>query len=182
MAYSFELSAGTARITQSIATPRSYQTLTGDYDIPDNKGAIGATDDTVEGCDVFVGAQQRSETWLFEAGEVTEALIETWENLNCHVNDATWRGRAKGEVLFLGVTGSSRDGNGEVTFRYAVKRNRDDVEVGDMVGMVKEGWEHMEIRYADVDGASNTRIQRAVNVIMHQVYPYGDLTQLGIGT
>jgi len=100
------------------------------------------------------------------------------------VNNASWKGFAAGEVLFLGVSGSKRgEDDWEITFRFAASPNRTNIQIGNITVASKKGWEYLWVRYADVeDGGSNTLVKQPVAVYVEKVYEEGDFSALGIGT
>lgn len=178
----FEIGGGTQKITQSIRTVRTYQASGFDvpYDPPNFRGAIGANGETVEGCEIYVSSMVINRTYRFDPGHVTTAQINKWADLAGTVNEYVWQGREGGEVLFIGCQGQIQDGGGEVTFKFGVRKNRDDITVGDMTGVEKEGWEYMWVRYAQVED-EGVAIRVPVNVYIEQVYELSDFTELGLG-
>lgn len=69
-------------------------------------------------------------------------------------NNATWKGFAPYEVMFIGASGSKRGGGlWEITYRFAASGNLDNVIVGDINIVLKRGWEHLHVMYEpDNDG------------------------------
>ncbi len=56
------------------------------------------------------------------------------------VNNASWKGFAAGECLFLGASGSKRGSDDwEITFRFAATPNKTGLTVGDIVDINKKG-------------------------------------------
>jgi hypothetical protein len=63
-------------------------------------------------------------------------------------NMYAFRGFAAGEVIFIGARGARRgDGNWEVTFRFAAMKNQTNIQVDDIEGIAKKGWEYMWTYY-----------------------------------
>lgn len=112
---------------------------------------------------------------------VTPAYRGTLFNLTGKVNNASFKGLAAGECLFLGASGAKRGSDDwEITFRFAGSPNRTGITVG---GISKKGWEYLWVRYADVeDTASNTLVKRLVAAYVEKVYEEGNFAALGIGT
>jgi len=178
----FDTGGGTQHITHSLATVASYAVP--GKQAPDFKGAIGVTADSVEGTDITVPQFQFSETHYLAAELVTWSYVVTLASLTGRVNSAPFRGFAAGEVLFLGASGSKRgEEDWEITFRFAASPNMTGLQIGDITGIDKKGWEYLWIRYEDdVDAVANAPIKKPLAAYVEQVYQYGDFSLLGIGS
>ena len=180
--FSFDTASGTQHITQSITTVGSYAAA---GTAPDFRGAIGVTHDNVEGVDITVPVYNFSETHYLPASQVTNAYKGTLFELTGKVNSAAFKGLAAGECLFMGASGSRREGEDdwEITFRFAASPNRTGISVGPITGIAKKGWEYLWVRYADVeDPASNTLVKQPVAAYVEKVYEEASFAGLGIGT
>ena len=175
--FSFDTGGGTTHITQSLATVARYPA-----DAPDCKGAIGVAGDNVEGTDITIPVYNFTETHYIDANLVTGAYKATLFSLTGKVNNAAFRGFAAGEVLFLGASGSvRRKEDWAITFRFAASPNVTGLQVGDITGIDKKGWEYLWVLYADA-ADQQTRIKRPRAVYVEKVYEEGDFSGLGIGT
>ena len=175
--FTFETSGGTTHITQSLETMGRY----GAAPIPDFKGAIGVSTDSVEGTDITVPVYQFTETHYLPVATVTSTYKAILFHLTGRVNDAPFKGFAAGEVLFLGASGSQRGvDDWEISFRFAASPNATGLVVGDITGIDKGGWEYLWVRYADAEDA-DTLVKQPVAVYVERVYEYGDFSLLGIG-
>lgn len=174
--YSFDTGGGTAHITQSKATVGRYPATA-----PDCEGAIGVTADGVEGVDITVPVYNFNETHYLPSATVTAAYKATLFSLTGKVNNATFKGFAAGEVLFLGASGSQRGNDDwEIQFKFAASPNMTGLSVGSISGISKGGWEHLWVLYSDnVD--QNTLIKRPAAAYVERVYDAGDFSLLGIG-
>ena len=179
--YAFDTTGGTQHITQSIQTVARYAP-TGKT-APNFKGAIGVTHDNVEGVDITVPSCTFSETHYLPATTVTLAYRVTLFRMTGKVNNAAFKGCAAGECLFLGATGTKRGSDDwEITYRFCVSPNRENITIGDITGISKKGWEYMWVRYEDVaDGLAYTIVKRPVAVYIEKVYEEADFSVLGIG-
>ena len=179
--YSFDTGGGTQHVTQSIANVGKYSAS--GFTAPDFFGAIGVTDDRVEGTDVTVPVFNFTETHYIPNLLVTGAYKLTLFNLTGKVNGATFKGFAKGEVLFLGASGSKRGlDDWEITFRFAASPNVAGLSLGSITGIAKEGWQYLWVRFIDdEDTTAKALIKRPVSAYVEQVYSYGDFSGLGIG-
>jgi len=181
--FNFDTGGGTQHITQSKATVGTYAAP--GTTAPDFQGAIGVTQDSVNGIDITVPVYQFSETHYLPAAQVTSAYKGTLFNLTGKVNNGSYRGFAAGELLFLGASGSRRgtgaDDDWEITFRFAASPNVTGLSVGPMNGIAKKGWEYLWVRYADAeDTSASTIVKRPVSAYVERVYDSGNFGGLGI--
>jgi len=179
--YQFDTGGGTHHITQALATIGTY-VPPGDV-APDYKGAIGVTLDNVEGVDIHIPIYHFSETHYLPVAAITGAYKALLFALTGTVNDAGFRGFAKGEVLFCGASGSQRgEEDWQITFKWAASPNKTDIAVGLITVPAKEGWHYLWIRYRDKpDDAAVDMIKDPVAATVVRVYEYGDFADLGIG-
>ena len=178
--FSFDTGGGTRHITQSLATVGSYAPA--GQTPPDFKGAIGVTNDSVEGVDVAVPVYNFAETHYLPDSQVTDQYKGVLFSLTGKVNDGVFRGFAAGECLFLGASGSKRsDSDWEISFRFAASPNAMNLTVGDITGIAKKGWEYLWVRYADaVDDTAKALVKKPVAAYVEQVYDSGNFAALGI--
>jgi len=150
----------------------------------DFAGALGVTHDNVEGVDITVPVYHFAETHYLDDAVVTPAYRGTLFGLTGKVNNASFKGLAAGECLFLGASGSKRgEDDWEISFRFAGSPNRTDIQVGPITVASKKGWEYLWARYADEeDAGSSTLVKRPIAAYVEKVYENGDFSALGIGT
>ena len=180
--FSFDTTGGTQKVTQSLQTIGSYPA-----GAPDFKGAIGFDGEKVEGCDITVPVYKFSETHFKGAAFVNGPYKAAVMALTGQVNSAGFRGFAAGEVLFLGASGARRGRSSsdlwELSFHFAVSKNRASFDVGGITVAAKAGWEYLWVLYEDaVDPGAKARIRRPRAVYVEKVYETGDFAGLGIGT
>ena len=180
--FTFETGGGTQHISLSLETIDSYP-APGEV-APDFKGAIGVNQDNVAGTDITIPVFNFSETHYIDDSLVTGAYKATLFFLTGRVNDAPFKGFAKGEVLFMGASGSKRgESSWEITFRFAASPNVTNLTLGKITGIDKEGWHYLWIRFADdTDINSNSLIKKPIAAYVERVYEYGNFAGLGIGT
>lgn len=179
--YTFDTGGGTQKITQSITTINSY--APGGFTPPNFQGAIGVTEDRIEGTDITSPVFTFSETHQFDDATVTTAYKVLLFNLTGRVNDAPFKGLAAGECLFLGASGSKR-GNElwSLSFRFAGSPNATGMTIGSITGIDKKGWEYLWIRYADFEDTSAfALVKRPIACYVESVYLEDDFSQLLIG-
>ena len=175
----FEIGTQTVKLTQSLETVHTYSTTTA----PDCKGAIGVNGDNVDGVDIDKPTMTFSETWHVDPAQITTPFLVALRDLaEKPVNDAPFRGFDTGEVRFLGASGSQKDEqNFEITFKFAVSPNRDDLVVGpDLSDIEKGGWEYLWIRYTDALDNSQL-VKQPSDVYVEKVYDSSSFDVLGIG-
>jgi hypothetical protein len=183
--FSFDTGSGTQHITQSIQTIQRYAPP--GKTAPDCGGAIGATNDSVEGVDITLPVYQFSETHYLPMSMVTNAYKGTLFILTGKVNSAAFKGCQAGECLFMGASGSLRtagdDGDWEITFKFAASPNATGLTIGTITGINKKGWEYLWVRYEDSeDTAANVLVKKPTAVYIEKVYDLADFAALGIGT
>ena len=107
------------------------------------------------------------------------------------MNNATFRGLAAGECLFLGASGTlhgtetdtETTGDWEITYRFAASPNKTGITIGSISGIAKKGWEYLWVRYADVeDMDAMAMVKRPVAAYVEQVYESADFSLLDIGS
>jgi hypothetical protein len=86
-------------------------------------------------------------------------------------------------VLFLGASGAKRgEEDWEITFRFAASPNMTGLQIGDITGINKKGWEYLWVRYADDEDANaKVLIKKPIAAYVEKVYEDGDFSGLGIG-
>ena len=181
--FAFETRGGTQHITQSLATVASYASP----DIPaapNFGGAIGVSEDSVEGVDITVPVYTFSETHYLSPGAVNTAYKATLFGLTGRVNDAPFKGLAAGECLFLGAAGTQRgDDPWEISFAFAGSPNVTGLSIGSIVGIEKKGWEYIWASYRQAeDTTAKMLVRKPVAAYVERVYREGNFAALGIGT
>lgn len=184
--FAFETRGGTQHITQSLQTVGSYASS----DIPgapNFRGAIGVTENGVEGVDITVPVYTFTETHTLAATTVTNAYKATLFGLTGRVNNGSFKGLAAGECLFLGAAGSRRGTSGgdlwEISFAFAGSPNVTGLSVGTISGIAKKGWEYLWVRYQEAeDTSAKMLVRKPVAAYVERVYRDGSFSALGIGT
>jgi hypothetical protein len=178
--YTFDTGGGTQRITQSLETINSY--APSGLTAPDFGGAIGVSDDRVEGVDVTIPAYQFTETHRIAAATVDTSYRVALAGLTGRYNNDTFRGFAAGEVVFKGAAGTKRAGDDfwSITFRFEVSANVSGLSIGGMT-IDKLGQHYLWVRYADyADTAASALVKRPVAAYVERVSEPGDFSTLGI--
>lgn len=186
-ARSFDTGGGTRHMTQAEGERR--------YGVgaPDQQRAIGVDDDRINGVDVIEPALNWSESYDVPAAYVTSAYIKAVSNVTGTTNNATFRTFDRGEVLFVGCSGTQEwdeikgDGPWTLTYKFVASPNAGSgqtlpaITIGSITGIEKRGHEYLWVRYAP-DAVSGTLIKKPQHVYVNQVYREADFSLLGIGT
>ena len=176
--FTFDITGGTQHITQSIATVGRYAAP--GFVAPDLEGAIGFDGERITGVDINVPVFSFSETHYKDAGEVDFAYKAALFNLCSATNNTSFRGFAAGTCLFVGASGSQKEGGQwEITYRFSASPNRANIAIGQITGIAKLGWHYLWVLYAD-DQSEGFVVKRPVAVYVEQVYEEGDFSVLGI--
>lgn len=180
--YTFETGGGTVHITQSLQNVARYA-ATGQT-APDFGGAIGVNGDSIDGTDITVPVYNFTERHRISANLVTAGYKLALFSATGKVNDATFKGFAAGEVLFLGASGAKTGlEQWEITFRFAASPNVTNLNVGGITVAAKKGWEYLWVRFRDAeDGTAKALVKRPVAAYVERVYETASFSTLGIGT
>lgn len=146
--------------------------------------AIGVNGDSIDGVDVVVPGLQLQIDWTLEQASVTMDYVRTIRDLTGTVNNATWKGWAAGELLFLGSSGKeSTNGSVSATFYFLASKNTDAVDLPpDMIDtLAKKGHEYLWLYFRAEDDAGSI-IRTPAFAYIERVYDEADFTALGIGT
>jgi hypothetical protein len=174
---SFNTGGGTRHITTSIETKATTP------DAPNFQTAIGVNRNgdnlDVEGVDITEPVFTFQETWDVEASDVTDSYKGVLFTLTGKVNDATFRGCAAGECLFLGASGTQRNEDMyEITFSFAASPNNASYPImGTTIN--KDGWDYVWVLFQeqkDEDALVTVKVPKAAYV--EKVYQSGDLSSL----
>jgi hypothetical protein len=183
--FQFDTGGASQHITQALK--HITHTACPSQTAEDFLGAIGVSGSgdsrTVEGVDIIVPVYAWSETHYISDTDV-QARKAAYYALTGKTNNATWKGFAAGEVLFLGASGSKRGADDwEITFKFAASPNVTDV-CADWPGgskpaaaVAKKGWEVFSVYYRQAEGAKDL-IPKPVQIDINQVYRDGDFAGL----
>lgn len=184
--FQFDTSGRTIHVNQTLETVYSDAV---DGTAPDTGGAIGVTDEGVEGVDIEEGGFDFSVRAYFTAAQVTAAYLGGLKALSWHVNSTTYTltidgeslSFAAGECLFKHATGSKRrKGDYEITFHFSGAPNVSNLVVGSMTNIPKKGHEYVWARYRKVESQGAVMME-PMAVYVERVRGTADLSGLGIG-
>lgn len=189
--YTFSTTGGTQNIKQSLRTIRSYE-----HDVyqtrPDLKGAIGQTDERIEGVDIHVPQFTFQIKKRFPLHLMTDEYRVLLMGMTGRTNSLDFRGFKEGELLFLGAEGGQRGRDKmEITFHFAASENRDDIKIpgftaidddGQETEIEKKGWEYLWIRYRPridtTQGTDGIKRYEPWMVFVEKVYDAGEFQKL----
>jgi hypothetical protein len=184
-AFSFCTTGGTQHVTHSRRTVGSYAPSDADSgtQIPDFKGAIGVSGDSVSGTDIQVPVFNFKVTQYIQPSQLGSAYVAklykatgtvNQGSLNLNVDGVLMR-FDEGEALFMGAEGSKRVGFGdwELTMEWAASPNLVKETVGPFENVDKNGWDYLWVYYnTDADPSANQLVQKPVALYVEQVYAY----------
>ncbi len=182
--YTFDTSGGQVKITQSYNTVSYGSAYTAIYgDPPDFNGAIGVSEDKVEGVEITIPKYDFSETHLFQDAIVDGSFKKTLRDLTGTLNVAAFKSFDPGEVLFLGASGTRRgDLQWAITFRFSSSKNAVGLTIGSIDGVDKGGWQYLWVRYGDfIDDTAFQLVKRPIAAYVETVYLSSDFGLLMIG-
>ncbi|RKZ99082.1 MAG: hypothetical protein DRQ46_00200 [Gammaproteobacteria bacterium] len=156
-------------------------------------------DGSISGVDVIIPTASYRET-----RSVNSISVEMWRQileLTGKVNQANFKGWAKGEVLFNGANAARRQGKAwRITYNFLIAPNITGQEIKvlklvpvkgnefDTATYDKEGWEYVWLRQSFIDKTAviegktvHTREYFVKSAHVAQVYEYGNLGALGLG-
>lgn len=175
--YEFDTGGATAHIQTAIADVAKYPSSA-----PTINQAINFVNGHAQGIDIQIPSYTWSERRQFEYATITAAYRYTLAKLTGKVNNAAWRVYGKGEVLFKGARGrfSATSGLWDISYSFAVSENKTNLSVCGQTVTAKEGWHHMQVRFAEADDSTSGRTKPdLIGVYIQQVIEYGDFSGLG---
>ncbi len=183
---SFSTGGGTQKIYQSLGTSGTFP-ASGITTAPDFRGAIGVSGDTVNGTDIVVRRFSFKLRKVFEAADIDNAKLQQFHEITGTVNDNEFYGFPAGSVLLLGVDGDNQRGDEkyDITLTLEASRRVASMNVGDIVGIVKDGHDHIWFHFTKtVDDLANPPmpIMKADVAYVEKVYERTDFSALGFGT
>lgn len=178
--YQFETTGGTVHVDRSVATVQSKRA--GGGTAPSFGGLIGVNGEEVAGCDIIVPTFSFSETHTLSNATVDGAYKLALFAATGKVNNAGFKGFSTGEVLFLGASGTQRNGEDwEVNFRFLAAENQSGLTVGGITGINKKGHEYLWVHFAN-DVSEQRLVKKIDTVLVEQVYQTHNFANIGIGT
>jgi hypothetical protein len=184
----FEITGNNQHITQSKETIAAYNGTNKSAATTDYKGGINCDKSGPHGCEIYVPSGQWSETYEIPVGDLDVSYELAVKALKkTPVNNASFRGRDKGEVLFMGMNGALSSVDPRyytMTFRFGEEHNVTDLSVSGIDGTItKEGWQYLWYAYDEQLASSGKQATyQPTAAYVERVYDYGDFSVLNIGT
>lgn len=174
--FQFDTTGQSQHQDQSLGTTRFPAT-----GVPAANDLIGDTGDFVEGVDIIVPTYSFSETHRISDLLITPAYKAILFALTGRTNDAVFKGFEINEVLFLGASGSKRGKDDwSISYRFAATPNVTGKTIGPISGINKKGWEYLTVRTRQKP-LNDHMILDIQWVDVHELYPEGDFSLMGIG-
>lgn len=178
---SFDTTGGTAKFTTSKETVATFvrpDAAVGSYDFGQ---AINVSGNEVQGIDVVIPAMKFTVSYRQPKATITDAYIKILEDLTGTVNSGTFYGRAAGEVLFLGASGSQGTASDpQIDYHFLRSRNITGQTIGEIVNVAKKGHEVLWCVFAD-EAADEWIVKSPLAVKIERVYDLVSFAGLGIG-
>lgn len=135
VSFSFDTTGGSFHVKHSLETVAKFPPGAVDY-----KQLIGVHDDDVDGVEIVIPSLKLTYGFKHPQGVVTEAYARVLASVTGRTNSTPFRGFAKGEMLFLGATGSDgTDADAELQYQFAASSGASGITVGDIMGIAKAG-------------------------------------------
>lgn len=181
---SFDSTGGSQHITTSLETVDTF-TVAG-FTAPDHSGAINVTTSGPEGTDIVAPALKLSVTGYLPAAIVDAAFWRNVKTLTGRMNDAPFFGFDRGEVQFLGMTGSKRGrGDWQVQAGFAIEENAANLLIanGTITVTQKLGHDYLWVLFKQVeDVAAHALAMQPKAAYVERILKFGDFSTLGLGT
>jgi hypothetical protein len=144
--FSGSTTGGTLHITHSRETVGKYPDTARGH----NQAIDLGKDNVPRGTDVVVPALKLSYNFRHPAGEVNEEFARNLGRITGSCNEDTWHGFEPGEVLLLGGDFSDgTDAEAEVTYHVACEENLQDLVIGAIEEIEKDGHDFLWVWWQD---------------------------------
>lgn len=143
---------------------------------PNYSQAIGVTNNSVAGTDIFLPKFEFSVT--VKTYPVTLDFLRTVLSISAHTNNDSWKGFDQDSVLYLGMTGQAQPEDfWTLTHKFAVGQNKIGLVVTPSITLDKKAWEYLWCAYGlqQVNGL-NLNVPRVAKV--ERVYDSADFNLL----
>ncbi|MGD8453667.1 MAG: hypothetical protein PVJ57_17785 [Phycisphaerae bacterium] len=188
--FRFDMTSGTEHKTHSIATIGMY-TASVEDPAENFKNAIGVGDGQPEGVDIEMPVFKFEVPRYVPNSAITAAYIRALYYLRGSANNDAFsvtlpHGEVLGfnadEVLFLGAVGAPRHcaADWDINFHFAASPNVTDLQVGDITGITKKGWEYLWVHFREKEAASGRAIVVPRWAYVERVRSRGSFSVLGI--
>lgn len=177
--YQFEVTTADVLVTRSLET--IHNVARSGLAAANFNRLIGVTREGVEGTSVKIPIASWSETHLFDASFVTDSYRQTMRRLVGKMNQASFRGRDRGEVLFAGATGGIARGSSKykINFSFLESENVESLNIDGITIPDKLGWDYLwtySIEYPDT--SAGRLVRRIIQANVERVIQFGDFGQL----
>ena len=185
---SWDTTGGTQHITTSLETRGSARRSASLSDPEDFRKAIEVTESGVNGTDIVVPQLRLELEYKFPNASVTDAYIRKLRDLTGTTNNATFKGWAKGDLLFIGSSGR-QSSQGGISARFIFAAGKAVTGSfggfvdgsGATVSLTKYAHDHLWYYFAREDGDLAV-VQRPKWLFIERVYEESDFTEIGIGS
>ena len=146
--WTFEVKVATAKQVQSIQTMNRYAPP--GKTAADHKGAMNVTKQGVQGLDVPKPQASFTQTYYVDPSAFTSAYKADLERAVGRMNSVTFASKEPGECMLVGITATGRGReNVQMQAQFDVSPNAEDLEVGEITGIVKRGFDALWVEYEE---------------------------------
>lgn len=171
----WEVEGDSETITVTHATEVAWWDSSGSQSLPSPaRGAINlGQDGVIDGVQVTVGIARVTNRRVIYAAQATSTYLDTLISAQNSVNNATWRGRAAGEVMFNKFRTVTRaNGDVELVRNWTIRKNQTGLIFGDITGVSKDGHDHVWVHARDFKDTVTKTIQRKpLYVVVDRPFP-----------
>lgn len=175
----FDIGGGMRHMTTALTTVAKYGDTNNDF-----KNAINVDADfNIQGLDVPDNCLKYSETHYFIKKSITAKFLTTLKTMSNTVNNKIWRGFEKGEILFIGASGSWNEETRivGVTYNFEIRKSEPAQSIGDIECDAKYGWDYRWIFYGKKKNASGFVMAQPITIFDVRPFWFADFANLGIG-
>lgn len=162
--WDFDTTGGTVHIKASKSTVNRY--VPPSKTATDHKQLIGVNGDEVEGTDIVIPAMKINARYSHPLATITIPYAKQLARWTGKANSDTFLTFAPGEVLFMGARGSDgTDAPSEVGYSFACSENLQNIVIGEITGISKDGWDLIWLEWEDYeDSGKPAKKPKQVNV------------------
>ena len=179
--FSFSLSLQPVRLKIPIGAVAVFKATDAADWTPQMLNDVGSGEEP-EGVDVFEPVYEEEKTIRIRTTALTQQYRTTLRKAVGKTNADEFQGWQPGEVLLMGVSGTRRGSvDSEITFRWSVRENEDNLTVAGISGIQKKGWQYLWPRAETRSSDTSPMVKTITHVCVATVFKETTFAQLNIG-
>lgn len=168
--FEFSLAVQPVRVKVPIGTVSVYKSAQAAEWVPQLINDIGDGQEP-DGIDVYEPTYDESVTAWVATNTITQSYRNQLKRAVGKTNSQPFKGWNIGEVLLMGVSGSRRGANDtELNFRWSVRENQENLTIGDVTGISKQGWQYLWPRSEGRGGTAAPVVKTITHVAVATVF------------